>query len=82
MELPDKIYLASVEPRLNGYAGIAWTDAEDIIEPIEYIRKDALLEWLEQELAQRQQWLDRYGEGEDLHAATELKKVIDKINSL
>ena len=49
---------------------------------VEYICKELLLKWLEQELAQRQQWLDRYGEEEDLHAVTELKKVIDKINSL
>jgi len=78
MKAPDKIYVG-IQDIGSGYAYDLSLD--DNGQP-EYIRKDTLLTWLEEELAQRQQWLDRYGEGEDLHAKQELEKVIDRINSM
>ena len=52
--LPDKIYLAATEEIQNldnSFVGIAHSNPEDIIEPVEYVRKDAFVkkacEWLE-----------------------------------
>ena len=49
MNAPDKIYLAPNPPMANanrdGFVGLAWNSKDDILEPEEYIRKDALLEW-------------------------------------
>jgi hypothetical protein len=44
--LPDKIYLATTEEIQNldnTFVGIAHSNLEDIIEPVEYIRKDAFV---------------------------------------
>lgn len=44
--LPDKIYLATTEEIQNldnSFVGIAHSDPEDIIEPVEYIRKDVFV---------------------------------------
>ncbi len=44
--LPDKIYLATTEEIQNldnTFVGIAHSNPEDIIEPVEYIRKDAFI---------------------------------------
>lgn len=77
MKAPNKIYIDFIDD------AICMSSMSDTPNGgIEYIRKDALLEWLEQELAQRQQWLDRYGDSADLHATVELKKVLDKLNSM
>ena len=53
--LPDKIYLATTEKIQNldnSFVGIAHRDPENIIEPIEYVRKDAFIEniceWLKE----------------------------------
>lgn len=75
MKAPNKIYLAAVEPRLNGYAGIAWADAKDIIEPIEYIRKDALMDWLGEQLTASYNSMD-------IRSNLAYSKVVDKIKSL
>lgn len=54
MKAPDKIYLATNDEVLNmeldnGFVGIAHEDSTDILEPVEYIRKGALLEWAKEE---------------------------------
>lgn len=49
--LPEKIYLATTEDVQNldnSFVGIAHSNPEDIIEPIEYIRKDAFIEKAEE----------------------------------
>ena len=51
MKAPGKIYLAPNPPQSNGFVGLAWTDKDDILEPVEHIRKDALLELLKPERA-------------------------------
>ena len=48
----------------------------------EYIRKDALMEWLEQNRNQAQRWFDIYHEMDDLSAKQVWEEVIAKINSL
>ena len=79
MEMPDKIYLNKYMIR----KGMMYPAEPpyDVLEE-EYIRKDALLEWLEQELTLRRRWFERYEDGEDLHACNELTKIIEKINSI
>ena len=45
--LPDKIYLATTKKIQNldsSFVGIAHSEPEDIIEPIEYVRKDVFIE--------------------------------------
>lgn len=80
---PNKIYFP--EAGLPSY--IDWdgspirtkqVDDSDIC----YIRKDALLEWLEQNRNQAQMWFDRYNDREDLSAKQVWEKVIAKINDL
>ena len=47
MKAPEKIYLATTEEVQNldhSFVGIAHSDPQDIIEPIEYIHKDAFIE--------------------------------------
>ena len=47
MKAPEKIYLATTKGVQNldtSFVGIAHSDPQDIVEPIEYIRKDALIE--------------------------------------
>ena len=50
MKAPDKIYLnkAEVEIPSDIIVGMAYARPNNGFVPIEYIRKDALLEWLEQ----------------------------------
>lgn len=46
-EAPYKIFLATTEEVQNldhSFVGIAHSDQHDIVEPIEYIRKDAFIE--------------------------------------
>ena len=45
--LPDKIYLAATEEIQNldnTFVGIAHSNPEDIVEPVEYVHKDAFIE--------------------------------------
>ena len=76
--IPDKIYIPkNVAPHLTEeWASLTHGDLD------EYIRKDALLEWLEQNRNQSQMWFDRYHEKEDLSTKQVWEEVIDKINSL
>lgn len=46
MKAPDKLYIGDNQVQPNGFCGLAWTNPKDILEPMEYIRKEALLEWL------------------------------------
>ena len=49
--LPDKIYLATTEEVQNldnTFVGIAHSNPEDIIEPVEYIRKDVFVKRVEE----------------------------------
>ena len=70
---PDKIYIQE---------GAILRTEKTYDNDVCYIRKDYLLEWLEQELAQRQQWFERYEDAEDLHACNELTKIINKLNEM
>jgi hypothetical protein len=54
--LPDKIYLAATEEIQNldnSFVGIAHSNPEDIVEPVEYIRKDAFIEKAEKYLTEK-----------------------------
>lgn len=80
--IPDKIYVKEFGEGISQmWSGIKATETAANVQH-EYIRKEALLKWLEQELAQRQQWLNRYGESADYYVSDEIKKVIDKLNEM
>lgn len=70
----DKIYIWPMLNSSDGYVGIAWAEAHGGME--EYIRKDALLEWLNEKLYEHNE--DRFDDGFN----TALGQVIDKIESL
>ena len=82
MKVPDKLYIGrrNYGPLIGGWKSQPFTSKE--IESIEYIRKDALMEWLEQNRNQSQMWFDRYYEREDLSAKQVWEKVIEKLNSI
>ena len=46
MKSPDKIYIGEKQVQPNGFCGLAWKDGDDMLEPVEYIRKDYLMERL------------------------------------
>ena len=61
MNTPDKIYVTIDRPneRIENnpeLVGVAWSKKDKSCEHIEYIRKDALLEWLE---GKKKHYLDR-----------------------
>lgn len=81
MKAPDKIKIVKFRDtkELSDY----WVlENKTQNESIEYIRKDTLLEWLEQNQTQAQMWFDRYNDREDLSAKQVWEKVIAKINEL
>ena len=87
MKAPDKIYLSVGKGEDWAYA--MWTQKtpeeqkfSELDEHEEYIRKDALMEWLEQNRNQAQRWFDIYHEMDDLSAKQVWEEVIDKINEL
>ena len=68
METPDKIYIHKKDNPIE----ITWSEIEEKdCQNVEYIRKDALLEWLENKVSLS------YGVATDA-----LVEVIDKLNSL
>lgn len=70
MEAPDKIYI----PQRNIEAGTIQELCELIVEgSVEYIRKDALLEWLKE----RKRLME-----EEIGFRLSIDDVIDKLNSL
>lgn len=77
-ELPTKIYFTI----LDMGSGYVYNPSLDDNGGTEYIRKDALMEWLEQNRNQSQIWFDRYHETEDLSAKQVWEEVIDKLNSM
>ena len=76
MKTPDVIYVEFSED-----VNLAF-EKQPFEETPAYIRKDALLEWLEQNRTQAQMWFDRYNDREDLSAKQVWEKVIDKLNEL
>lgn len=78
MKTPDKIYL-SIQDVGSGYV---YNLSLDNNGEQEYIRKDTILEWLEQNRNQSQMWFDRYHEKEDLSAKQVWEEVIDRINTI
>lgn len=79
---PDKIYVTIPTRRLSdsaNYVGIAFSDKSYLTTPQieEYIRKDALLEWLEGKMT-----IEGATEGFVGGYDTALKDVIDKLNSM
>lgn len=61
-EAPERIYLATtegVQSLDSSFVGVAHSDPEDIVEPIEYVRKDALYKKIEMWLNNRHKH-DRY----------------------
>lgn len=78
MKALNKLYVEITNGRWIGRT----SDVPQSEDSVEYIRKDCLLEWLEQELAQRRQWFERYEDVEDLHACNELTKIINKLNEM
>jgi hypothetical protein len=81
--MPDKIYVP-ILPRIENSiisehcVGTAWDNKEHITIPDieEYIRKDALLEWVKEEMMKTIKQSDAYGR------RNAFMDVIDKINSI
>lgn len=51
MEAPEKVYLATTEEVQNldySFVGIAHSDPQDIVKPVEYTRTDAFIEKAEE----------------------------------
>lgn len=72
MKAPDKIYI-------NGFNAFA---TEPVKDGIEYIRKDALLEWAKEMKGQVSIGLNAYDMGEENGKAEILNALIDKLNSM
>jgi len=87
MNAPDKIYLHGYdfdkepcnkwdrEPRVKGMRGYP-------AKHVEYIRKDFLLEWAEQEKSKTSIGLSEYDAGHENARMKLLNDLIDKINTL
>ena len=80
MELIDKIFLdkADVEKPLDIVVGMAFTQHYSDRIYVEYIRKDALLEWAENEKRWREHSRDEYYKS----AIVVLSDLIDKLKTL
>lgn len=70
MKVPDKIYVQIDKPTGAMFVNYDRNDKNNV----EYIRKDALLEWLESKVYEHNE--DRFDDGFN----TALGQVIDKIN--
>ena len=84
MKAPDKIY-RRMEGKWIGYfenrkpAKLRYDEPS----PVEYIRKDALLEWAKEEKKQTEGLIKQYSGDESLWAEMHwYEELIDKINSL
>lgn len=82
MEAPDKIYVTIDRPEERveynpELVGVAWLKKDKSCEHHEYIRKDALMEWLE---GKKKHYMDR--QEYDCGWNDLLDELIDKINSL
>lgn len=81
-DIPDSIIISRDDEGVLHHS--YWTTDQQLIpfEETKFIRKDALLEWLEQNRNQSQMWFDRYKDKEDLSAKQVWEEVIDKLNSM
>lgn len=83
MKAPDKIYLNRRHPEPY------WFNDKQLDSDVEYIRKDALMEWLQKEY-ETASWYDEkmrhvtgcVGETSSSGKAQAYKSVIDKLNSM
>lgn len=85
MKEPDLIYVAIDTPiekrRDPEFVGLAWTKNDNSCKHVEYISKDALMEWASNMLGQVSDM--GFDDGDVEHGYTRaLQDVIDKINSL
>lgn len=83
MKAPDKIYAGTITEGI----GITkhWQVCRDHLEnPVEYIRKDAILEWAEKKKNDVKKFGQRYNEANYYNSGCHdtIQKLIDKINSL
>ena len=78
MEAPDKIYVPTRFRLVDGLR-VRESDTDE-----EYIRKDALLEWLQKEYDTNKWFYDTHTKPGELHVGRceAYKKVIEKIESL
>ena len=81
-DVPDSITISRDKEGVLHHS--YWTTDQQLVpfDETTFIRKDTLLEWLEQNRNQSQMWFDRYHEKEDLSAKQVWEEVIDRINSL
>lgn len=80
---PDKIYISPMPNPADGYVGVAWADAHR--DMVEYIRKDALLDWLKQSKQEMEEDLkgtDGLKMAMIATAISSFQEVIEKIESL
>ena len=73
MKAPDKIYIGPMLNPSDGYVGIAWAEAHGGME--EYVRKDALLEFVNKKL---QESADRL----DYRTNKSYAEILDKLNEM
>lgn len=85
MKAPDKIYVAADSEFgfKNTKTAIAFS-FEQKFDTVEYIRKDALLEWLQKEYETNKWFYDTHAKPNNLHSGRceAYKQVINKIESL
>ena len=76
MKAPDKIYIAETPNKLIEIWSEEPIESKPYITEHEYIRKDALLEWAEEEMMKAAKQSDSYGR------RNAFMDVIDKLNSI
>ena len=89
MKAPDKIYLQACGDcpggdcktcKFEDLAEVTWSEEKVFKRDIEYIRKDALVEWL---IPLEKEYRERVKKGEMVsQIAGTFKQVIDKLNSM
>jgi hypothetical protein len=87
MKAPDKIYIC-IERTYGASDGqviamVTPHNERQSVNDIEYIRKDALLDWIKEQLAENAEWRevnpdDRFFGGKEVA----FNRIIDKINSM
>jgi hypothetical protein len=83
MKAPDKIYVREFPQGLNQLWSSVLATQTSAIEQHVYIRKDALLDWIKDQLKENEEWRevnpdDRFFGGKEVA----FERLIDKINSL
>ncbi len=82
MKAPNKIYIYTVNVGDNHYSITPTDNITDMKYEVEYIRKDALLEWTREQLAYYQKLEEEEGDPVRWGQRNAFQQVIDKINSL